>query len=75
VYHAIVSPTSQASTTELVKTTLGSMENNEAENQLALDAFNLAALDRAGSAAMFEVRVLRVVPGPLCRRSPCFSFS
>jgi len=43
---------------ELVKTALGSLENNEAENQLALDAFNLAALDSSGAAAMFEVQTL-----------------
>lgn len=64
----------QAETTELVKTALGSLENNETENQLALNAFNLAALDRAGTEAMFEVGFWMVVPDLLCRRSPCFLF-
>ena len=58
--------------TELIKTAMGSLENNETENQLALNAFNLAALNRAGSEAMFEVGFWRVV---LCRCLPCFSFS
>ena len=50
----------QAEATELVKIALGSLENNEAENQRALDAFNLAAVDRSGAAAaaIFEVRRL-----------------
>ncbi|KAI9450191.1 hypothetical protein BJY52DRAFT_1192022 [Lactarius psammicola] len=39
---------------ELVKTALGSLENNETENQQALDAFNRAAHD----AAIFEVQIL-----------------
>lgn len=65
-----------ASTTELVKTALGSMENNEAENQLALDAFNLAALDRAGSAAMFEVQILSAEENGDLRIHSCwFSFA
>ena len=49
----------QAEVTELVKIALGSLENNEAENQRALDGFNLAAVDRSGAAAaIFEVRLL-----------------
>lgn len=44
--------------TELVKTALGSLENDEPENQLALDAFNLAALDLSGTTAVFEVQIL-----------------
>ncbi|KAI9431513.1 hypothetical protein H4582DRAFT_1241152 [Lactarius indigo] len=40
--------------TEVVKTALGSLENNETENQLALDAFNRAALE----ATAFEVQIL-----------------
>ncbi|KAH9059210.1 hypothetical protein EDB87DRAFT_1624045 [Lactarius vividus] len=40
--------------TELIKAALGSLENNETENQLALDAFNRAARD----AAIFEVQIL-----------------
>lgn len=45
--------TSQAETTELVKTALHSLEN-EAENELAHNASNLVA-DRTGSEMIFEV--------------------
>ncbi|KAH8994239.1 hypothetical protein EDB92DRAFT_315474 [Lactarius akahatsu] len=40
--------------TEHVKSALGSLENNETENQPALDAFDRAARD----ASMFEVQIL-----------------
>ncbi|KAH9038803.1 hypothetical protein EDB85DRAFT_1932289 [Lactarius pseudohatsudake] len=40
--------------TEHVKSALGSLENNETENRLALDAFNRAARD----ASILEVQIL-----------------
>lgn len=46
--------TSQTETTELVKTALRSLEN-EIENELTRNAFNIVALDRMGSEMMFEV--------------------
>lgn len=46
--------TSQAETTELVKIALRSPEN-ETENELARNTFNVAALNRTGSEVMFEV--------------------
>jgi len=42
--------------TEPVKTALGSLENNNTENQLALDTFNFAAIDPSNATATFEVR-------------------
>ena len=41
---------------ELVITALGSLENEETENQPARNAFSIAAVDRSGAAAIFEVR-------------------
>ncbi|KAF8263315.1 hypothetical protein EI94DRAFT_1741209 [Lactarius quietus] len=58
--------------TELVKTALGSLENNEAENQRALDAFNLAAVDRSGTAAIFEVQILSAEESGDLRTHSCW---